>query len=85
MCDVCGKRDDASHPRLHLYDAAVGAILIFTFIVISCSVTTETNNSYYSLGIDPEQACILKDYYLENNKTIPESVKKTLDENNIEC
>ena len=61
------------------------AILMITFIVISCSVTTETNNSYYSLGIDPEQACILKNYYLENNKTIPESVKKALDENNVEC
>ena len=62
------------------------AALIFGFITTSCSLTTETNtNNYYSLGIDPDQACILKDYYLENNKTIPESVKKTLDENNIEC
>ena len=66
------------------------AVLIFGFIATSCSFTTETNtNNYYSLGIDPDhdpdQACILKDYYLENNKTIPESVKKTLDENNIEC
>ena len=62
------------------------ALLIFGFITTSCSFTTETNtNNYYSLGIDPDQACILKDYYLENNKTIPESVKKILDENNIEC
>ena len=62
------------------------AILVLGFIATSCSFTTETEtNNYYSLGIDPDQACILKDYYLENNKTIPESVKKTLDENNIEC
>ena len=62
------------------------AILVFGFIATSCSFTTETEtNNYYSLGIDPDQACILKDYYLENNKRIPESVKKTLDENNIEC
>ena len=62
------------------------AVLIFGFIATSCSFTTETEtNNYYSLGIDPDQACILKDYYLENNKRIPESVKKTLDENNIEC
>ena len=62
------------------------AVVIVGFIATSCSVTTETNtNNSYSLGIDPDQACILKDYYLENNKTIPESGKKTLDENNIEC
>ena len=62
------------------------AILVFGFIATSCSFTTETNtNNYYSLGIDPDQACILKDYYLENNKPIPESVKKVLDEKNVEC
>ena len=61
------------------------AILIFAFITTSCQVTTETNNNYYSLEIDSEQACILKDYYLENNKPIPESVKKVLDEKNVEC
>ena len=44
------------------------AILIFAFITTSCQVTTETNNNYYSLEIDSEQACILKDYYLENNE-----------------
>ena len=61
------------------------AILIFAFITTSCQVTTETNNNYYSLEIDSEQACILKDYYLENNKPIPESVKKVLDKKNVEC
>lgn len=60
------------------------AILIFVFIATSCTITTN-NNTYYSLGIDSDQACILKNYYLENNKTIPQSLKKVLDENNVEC
>ena len=58
--------------------------LILGFLITSCSVTTN-NNTYYSLEIDSDQACILKGHYLENNKEIPESVKNVLEQNNIEC
>ena len=61
-------------------------ILIFAFMATSCQFKgATTTNNYYFLEIDTEQACILKDYYLENNKPIPESVKKVLDEKDIEC
>jgi len=60
------------------------AVLILGFLITSCSITTN-NNNYYSLGIDPEQACILKDHYLKNNKEIPESVESALEESNADC
>ena len=49
-------------------------VLIFGFIATACAVTTETNtNNYNSMGIDKDQTCRLKDYQLENNKTIQKS------------
>ena len=63
-------------------------ILFVVCVSISSCVGLDGNditNNYYENNITFEQACILRDHYLEQGEDIPLSVQSVLDDSNAVC
>ena len=63
-------------------------ILFVVCVSISSCVGLDGNditNNYYENNITFEQACILRDHYLEQGNDIPLSVQSALDDSNAVC
>ena len=63
-------------------------ILFVVCLSISSCVGLDGNditNNYYENNITFEQACILRDHYLEQGNDIPLSVQSALDDSNAVC
>ena len=63
-------------------------ILFVVCVSISSCVGLDGNditNNYYENNITFEQACILRDHYIEQGNDIPLSVQSVLDDSNAVC
>jgi hypothetical protein len=63
-------------------------ILFVVCVSISSCVGLDGNditNNYYENNITFEQACILRDHYLEQGEDIPLSVQSVLDDSDAAC
>ena len=64
------------------------AILFITCVLATSCVNFDrasNTTNYYEYNMTFEQACILKNYYQEQNKDIPSSVQAVIAEGEMDC
>ena len=63
----------------------LGILFVVCVSISSCVGLDDITNNYYENNITFEQACILKDHYIERDESIPLSVQSVLDDSNAVC
>ena len=65
----------------------LGILLVLCVSISSCVGLdgNDITNNYYENNITFEQACILKDHYIEQDEGIPLSVQSVLDDSDAVC
>ena len=65
----------------------LGVLFVFCVSISSCVGLdgNDITNNYYENNITFEQACILKNHYIERGEGIPLSIQSVLDDSDAVC